>query len=194
MSFLQTLFFESPFWLGIFCFLGFAVVLLLRRRWTGNAARYSLPITLAVVVLLFLVQSLVTTQREEIQEATDALVVAVENKTVPAIRRVISPDYSSEGMDSDAIVDSIESILQSVTVRGTQIARLDVIVEGDQAHMILGARATVSIRGAIGEFHTGRWRVEWRREGDAWKITSLRPEQIDGITIESMHALRSHVP
>jgi hypothetical protein len=182
---LQKVLFESPIWLGALSFLVFAVVLLAQRRLTGPAARYSLPVTLAVIALLFLVQSLVTTQRERILEALNMLVTAVEQKDLDDVRGLISPRYEAEGEDQDAIVAEIADWLQAISIRDTRLTRRE---------MILGARATISIRGGVGEFHFGRWRISWRREPDGWMIGSLHPEMIDGRPIGSMGRLRDYAP
>ncbi|MBN2559580.1 MAG: hypothetical protein JXQ75_01430 [Phycisphaerae bacterium] len=194
MDVLQRLFFESPFRLGIFSFCLFAVVLFVRRRWSGATARYSLPVTLAVIVLLFVLQSLITTQREEVLQSLDALVAATEQKDVAALRCVFSPVYQSEDMDQEAIVGSINSILETLTIQDSRLRRKDVTIDGDRAEMILGAQAIVSVRDGVGEFHFGRWRISWLREPDGWKIVSLRPEMIDGRPVDRMRHLMGYVP
>ena len=194
MSYIQTLLFENPWWLGAFSFLLFAVVLFLRRRWTGNAARYSLPATLAGIALLFLVQSLVTTQRESIRHTLEQFVASIEHQDAVALEAVFSSSYDSEGMNRQAVAACIDSYLKYLAIQDTRFRRLDVTVDGDRARMVLSAYATVSIRGAIGEFHTGRWQIDWIREGEEWRITALRPEVVDGIEINSLQALRGYVP
>ena len=63
--------------------------------------------------------------------------------------------------------------------------------DGDEEGRLAG---TVSIRGGVGEFHWGRWRMSWRHEPDGWKIGSLHPEMIDGRPIGSMGRLRDFAP
>ncbi len=194
MDLLQKVLFESPIWLGALSFLVFAVVLLAQRRWTGPAARYSLPVTLALIALLFLVQSLVTTQREQILEALNTLVAAVEQKDLDGVRGLISPQYEAEGQNQEAMVAEIADWLEAISIRDTRLTGHTVSIDRDRGEMIFGARATVSIRGGVGEFHFGRWRMSWLHEPDGWKIGSLHPEMIDGRPIGSMGRLRDFAP
>jgi ketosteroid isomerase-like protein len=194
MSAVKLVLFESPLWLGVVAFIGFAIVLLSRRWWPERAARYALPMTLAAVVLLFVVQKLVTTERERILQTVAELVRSVEERDIAGLRRAFSVDYDADGMDADAVVEHIRSILQSVAVRDTRLNQQDVTIDGDRAEMTLGARATVSIHGGVGEFHWGRWRLTWQREPDGWKITSLRPEELDNVPIRSLRELRDYAP
>jgi hypothetical protein len=194
VSCFQTLFCESPWWLGGFCFLLFAVILFWRRRWTGDAARYSIPMTLAAIAVLFLLQWLVTTQREAIRETMERFVAAVERKDAAGIRSVLSSAYDSEDMNREDITAAIDGYLSHLTIRDTRLRRMDVTAVGDRARMELGALATVSIRGAIGEFHTGLWQIDWVREGNDWRITALRPVMIDTFEIRSIKALGGHIP
>jgi hypothetical protein len=76
----------------------------------------------------------------------------------------------------------------------TRYRRRDVVVNGTLADMVLGARATVSVDGGVGQMHWGRWRLQWTRDGDAWKIVDLRPEMIDGMEFSSLGDLRGVVP
>ena len=79
MRFLTHLLCESPLWLGAFCFLLFGTMLFTRRRWeSGAARRYAIPATLLIIALLFVVQKLVVTQREDIRLAMGAFVSAIE--------------------------------------------------------------------------------------------------------------------
>jgi len=194
MAFVKLGLFESPLWLGVVAFIGFATVLLSRQWWPEKVAKYALPVTLAVVVLLFVVQKLVTTERERILQTVAELVRSVEQRDAASLRATLSRAYDADGQDADAVVEYIRSILQSVTVRDTRLNQEDVTIDGDRAEMTLGARATVSIQGGVGEFHWGRWRLTWQREPDGWKITSLRPEELDNVPIRSLRELRDFAP
>lgn len=194
MDFIQTLLFESPWRLGGFSFLVFAVVLFWRRRWTGSAARHALPATLAGIIVLFLLQWLVTTQREAVRETMERFVAAVERKDAVGLQSVFSAAYDSEEMDREAITRAIDAYLGYLTIRDTRLRRMDVTINGERARMDLSALATVSIRGAIGEFHTGLWQIDWVREGDEWRITALRPVMIDTLEVRSMRTLREYAP
>lgn len=194
MDFICRMLFESPIWLGVFSFIAFAVVLLWRRRWTGWAERYGLPLTLAVILVLFVVQSLVVTQREQIMNTLHEFVLAAEQRDGPALGAALSPDYEADGLNRDDVLALVTAMLESVRIQDTCVMNVDLQIDDPAASMILAARATVSIRGAVGELHWGRWRISWRREGDVWRITSLIPEMVDNVPVLGMRELRRIAP
>lgn len=194
MDFVQKLFFESPIYLGIFSFVLFGVSLLVRRARRETLGRWIAPATVGLIVLLFVSQSLVVTQREQILGAADRFISAVENRNTAALRAIISETYESEGMDAAAIIAYIDGALERISIYDTRTHRRDVTVDGNRAEMLLAARATVRIGGDVGQMHWGSWRLGWAREGSAWRITSIRPIMIDGIEFRSLGELRGQIP
>lgn len=194
MDFVQLVFLESPSRLAVFCFLLLAAVLLLRRRWTGTLRRYTLPVVLACILLLFVIQSAVVTQRERILIACDDFVEAISREDSAALAAAIGRRYDCDNMDRAAILEYLNSSLESLDVFDTRFRRRDITVTGQRADMLLVALATVRTKQGAGEFHTGRWRLGWALEDDKWKIVSIRPEMIDTAPVNSLRALKSYVP
>lgn len=194
MEFLQLVLLESPVRLAILCFLLLAAILLLRRRWTGSARRYSLPILLACIITLFVIQRIIVTQRERILIACDGFVEAISREDPGRIAAAIGEGFETEGFDRAAILDYLKSALEGVDVFDTRFRRRDVTVTGNRAEMLLAATATVRIRGGAGEYHTCRWRLGWALERGEWKIAALRPEMIDTVPVDSLQRLYTYVP
>jgi hypothetical protein len=194
MDFLTHVFLESAPWLGGFCFCLFSFVVLARRRWSERAAAYALPLTLLIVAVLFLVQWLVVTQREQIWASLDAFIRAVERQDDARIRGALSDAYQGEGMDREAILSFIVERLRRLRVYDSRVSNREVDIDGDRAALELVAGATVSVDGGVGQWHMGRWRIQWSREGDDWKITSIRPRMMDRVPIESLRELRGYAP
>jgi hypothetical protein len=190
MDFLTTLFLESPIWLGVFSFLLFAAALFLRLRLEGSARNRCLPLTLIAIVLLFILEGMVTTQRERIWETMDGFIVAIQQPDAPAASQYISIDYESGKMDRDAMAAYIEEALTDIRVLDSQILRRDVTIDGDLAEMVLAVRANVSIRGQAGQLHAGTWKIGWQRSSDGWRIRSVVPTVIDTIPVGDLKTLR----
>jgi ketosteroid isomerase-like protein len=189
MDFLQHWFLESPFRLAVFSFLLLAAVLFARRRWTGAAGRWSVPAALAFIVVLFTIQKAVVTEREGLQAALDDFVAAIAVEDMQGVARTIGEGYDSDAMNRSEIIEFIRASLESVDIYDTRFSRREVDVAGDRAEMLIVALATVRIRGGAGEYHQGRWRIGWAREGNEWKIVSLRPEMIDTAPVEGLGRL-----
>ncbi len=193
MDFLTSTFLESPARLCVFCFLALAAMLFIRRRMEGSARHRILPIGLLAMAVLFGLQSLVETDRERIDHTLREFIRAVEKKDTAAIAQAVSADYDGEGLARDDVLRLINGRLARMRIYDTSLSPT-IRVDGDTARMGLGARATVSIDGGVGEFHVGSWRLDWRREAGAWRITALRPERIDGIEITCLRDLTQYTP
>ncbi len=194
MDFLTRLFLESPIRLGVFSFVAFAIVLLVRRRPSEIAVRWALPVTLVAMPLLFAIQHLIVTPREAVCAAMDSFIAAVEARDPGGLAAGLSEAYDCEGMDQRAMLDFIDARLAVMRVYDTRIGSRDVEMEGDRAEMDLLVSATVSIQGGIGDRHVGRWTIQWVREAGGWKITAITPRMIDMMQIGSLRELRGVAP
>ncbi|HPF39152.1 MAG TPA: hypothetical protein P5081_02560 [Phycisphaerae bacterium] len=187
MDFISGIFLESPWRLAIVSFLLFAVVLLTRMRVASERwRRWSLPMTLLLIVAMFVTQSVVVTQRERILQRLDEFVAALEAPDTDAIADMISLNYDSEGFDRDEFLGALERWLKQIDVHDTRCRRRDVTVDGHNAELILGAMATVHRNGGTGQDHWGRWRMGWVEEGGTWRIRSIRIEMFDAMEISQM--------
>lgn len=186
-DFLTSLFLESPWRLGIFSFLLFAVVLFARLRIESQRVRdWSLPATLLAIVLLFIIQSAVETDRERIIARLSGFVAAIEKPDIDALGGYISMSYDAEDLDRDEFLESLESWLKHIDIQGTRYRRRDVTIDGVAAELKLGAMATVFRNGSTGETHFGTWTIDWALESGEWKIRSIQIEMIDGQPISDM--------
>lgn len=182
----QTILFESPIWLGVVCFALFSIVLLARMRLEDRVRRYALPGVLLLTALLCVLQWAIVTERERILNALDRFVSAIAAEDTPGWSGLIAGGYRSGGMDRESVIETLASALERVDVYDTRLRRREVTVSADRAEMILGAVATVRPAGRVGQLHTGRWKIGWVRQGDDWKIDSIRPVVIDTIAFERL--------
>jgi len=195
MKFLIHLLFESPFWLGAFCFLLFAGMLFARQRWESvTARRYAIPATLLIIGLLLVIQKIVVTQREQILLALGSFVSAIEREDTSAIEDALAQDYATEGMDREEFTKYLASLLELLDIRDTRFMRRDLDMGDDSAVMTLTARATVSVRGQIGQFQWGSWRIAWLREAGDWRVVSVRPLSLNGQPVETLPTLGGSPP
>lgn len=192
MEFLRELLFESVLYWGVFSFLLFAAVLLTRARSSGAYRRYSLPGVLGLIVLLFLMQKAVTTQRERILLSLDDFIAAITEEKPRAIADAISRNYDAEELTHDEVVAAIERALSDLDIYDVRYRRRDITIDGNSAELILGVMATVRMGNEPGAIHSGRWCIAWAREADRWRIVSIKPEMIDTIPIERFRSLLRH--
>ncbi len=188
MSFLQTLFFESRLYLGIFSFALFAAVLLLRPRLESESFRKrSLPVVMLAIVGLFVLQTLVVTQHETILLRLDRFVNAIVEPNPMILSELVHDRYDAEQLDRQGFLDALDQWMDRFDVYDVRYRKRDVSVDGINAELELGVMATVQINKQPGQTHFGTWMIDWQQADDgAWRITSIRPIQIDGIQISEM--------
>lgn len=191
MDFLTRLFFESPILLGLFSFLLFAVVLLGRRYLESDAMRRrSIPMVLALIAALFIMQSLVVTQREQVRVQLRAFVDAFVAEDAAAAGAIVSESFDSEGMNREDFLQHVRGWFELIDVRDPRFSRRDITIDGRRATLHLAVSATVSIRGETGQTHFGVWMFDWWLEDGAWRISGIRPVSIDMQPITSLNQLR----
>src|SRR5262245_2228861 len=120
MDFVQGILFESPMWLGVSCFVLFAIVLLMRPRMEGWKRALMLPGVLVVTVLLFVTQWAVQTERERILLALDRFVQGIESKDAAAWSGMIRQGYDSEGLDHDGMVAFLKGAFEVADIYDTR--------------------------------------------------------------------------
>ncbi len=192
MSFLGRVFFESPIWLGGFCFLLFAVSLFVRRRGSEAVRRWAVPGAIGLTAALFAVQRLVVTEAEEVRARLGRLVAALEGGD-DDIASLISDRYDSEGMDHAAVVSMLESVRARIRIYDTRFHRQDVAFESGGAVLVAAARTTVRIDNEVGQVHWGAWRIGWAQVAGEWRITSIRPVMIDGASVTNLREVVSWI-
>lgn len=192
IDFLSRLFLESPWRLGVFSFLLFGAVLFARLRFESQRARdWALPGTLLLILLLFVLQTAIETDREEVLARLDGFVTAIEAPDIAALGEFIADDYAAEEFDRAAFLEALAHWLTVIDVEATRYRRRDVTVTGDTAVLQLGAMATVRRNHGAAETHFGAWTIEWTRTGGLWRIQAIQMEMIDGQPISRM---RPHLP
>jgi len=190
MAFISRVLFESTLALAVLSFVLLVIVLLARTRWESAVTRrYALPITLGVILLLFVAQRLVVTQREKILSALDVFIKAIESENIAAIKTAVSNDYEMENMKADDFVAYTARFLEAWSIRDVRYRPRDVVVEGKTATMTLGLTATAGQKKQVGQTHVGVWKFGWVRENAGWKIVSVEPKMIDGQRLDSYKQL-----
>ncbi|RMG37427.1 MAG: nuclear transport factor 2 family protein [Planctomycetota bacterium] len=139
---------------------------------------------LLAAVACYVVDMLIVTERERLEEQLHDLGEAVRRLDTQRVLTYISPAALPErtvvqtGM---ALIDSLDDLhWRVVTIRlqaGGSLAEADV-----------RANATVRLRGSVDLGHQPtRWLLSWRREGGQWKITRIR--RLNPVTGEPMPVL-----
>lgn len=184
----MTLLLENPLpimALGTVC-LAIAVIVFLAQRSLGSML--GIAGVIAVTALLLVLESIVITPSEEVEQALTALMAAVEANDVAAVVAAIDPS-------AQAIRKEAETLMPQVNVKET--GTTSVRVEVDETANPL--KATSFFRGRIDGTHArsgarvfyfDKVEIDWQKSGNSWRVIDYRAE-FGGKPITATEGLRS---
>ncbi|MDX2130809.1 MAG: nuclear transport factor 2 family protein [Planctomycetota bacterium] len=180
---------ENPWPLLLLLLAGaFASWYILNQR--GQLRRANI-VALALAVLgagVFVLARAVETPREAVASRTRALVDAVARADIPAAREILTPDavmywwVNPDGLPFDLILDRIESDFS--TGGRYRVAEHTVLAVQASLESPAAARVQVKVRvtAADSQFPViSWWRLDYVRDGNAWRVDALQPIAITGI-------------
>jgi len=191
MDALSHLFFESPLELAILSVVMLLVAYAIWLRAESDRWRRRIwPIALALIAVLFTIQSLVVTQREELSNTLDDLIAAVGRRDPAAIRPIIAADYITDEMDRAGLMSYIEAALEHVEIHDARAGTIQTDIDGDRATMEFSITATVRAANFADRIPS-RWRLHWLRTPAGWRITQIEPLEIAGNPVHGLRSLRA---
>ena len=178
---MKSLLFEDPFWLyGI---LGIAFLVLLTSWWRNRDRAHTLRLAVpaGLIGLLFLVSTLVVTDREKIQRATRDVAAAVQAGDVDRVAvwldRELQATYHGTALNRAQAVARLRSVLGQVRVATVKIQKNEIAVKGPRAFQRLLTWIEVTGRAVQGRVPV-RWRVHWVRTASGWRIYEVEEPRI----------------
>lgn len=191
----EHLLFESPFLLSAGLAILAVILLVVAARIRRKA--FVLGVSGLLLVLALVVQFLasrVVTQREMLEERTEALVAAVATSNENELRRLLAPSarvQSSEnatglaaGVPTLSGIDSIWLRIQRLLGREGSFVGLHKVLEtrpaleGENTGRVL---VRVRVQGPDGEYTSHSWwDITWKRSGDDWLATRIEAIWIQG--------------
>ncbi len=167
---LETILFESPVLLAIFVAIAVAVALAVHRRRQTSGSQRGLWITLAVCVVLFVVQALVQTDRERIQATLAAIATAIDNGDIAGVGAHLDAGFQDHGLNKDEWLAELRQRLQRWQIDEAKIGSCTVETNGDTA--VASFRATCDWRSGEQSQSSvlSSWKLQLVRNGDEWKL------------------------
>ena len=168
------LLFESPGILMTAFAVCFALTRLIGRR-TGNKRVLHLSwVSLGLVAIVFAASYFVTTPRETLAQALKDLLLAVEDKRLTDVERLIDPDamtlFQGDELTRQQVLDRIDQ------VQFDDILLLDssALLDTQQGYGITGLR--VNVKGTVADFpgvNVSEWAIRWRQVDGRWVAIRL---------------------
>lgn len=177
---IQALLFERPLLLVP----ALAVIqLVLIGVWSNRRTDLSRRIMVAgflVFALLVVVQKLVVTDRERIEEHCHALARAVQRGDVPAVGRLVADDFLSEQggnrspWNKKRFLDLLQQLLTRYDIEEADLKNVQVEVEGDRGVARFAAVCRVVTPEAIEYPPLSTWEVTFGRRDSLWRVVEIR--------------------
>lgn len=190
MQFLTRVFFESPSQLALLALGLLLVAYFAWLRVESASRRWIMPGTAAAIIVLFGVQALVHTQREELLDSLQDLIHAVERKDMPVLNAFFADDYRSDGMNHAGMMDYLQSAFKVLDVQDSRVQSADMTFGDRTAAMTLRVIATIRLQGYPSR-PTGEWQIDWVRHGRDWQVRSLHPINIEGTPRRTLAEIRA---
>jgi len=136
---------------------------------------------------VYLLATVVQTDRERLMAATGSLVEATAPLDVATLRSHLGPHATLSGPDGDPwlpagrLLDELESALQRYEVKEHRIASLGAEAGDRVGRSVLDLRTTMEDSVYAGLPVRTVWMLTWTREADGgWRVSDLRWMEING--------------
>lgn len=174
----SEVFFESP---GLMI-AGLAVVWAVmrvvgRRSGNKNLLRGSW-VPLGLIVALLLTSMLVTTEREEIADAVDELILAVETEDIAALEKRILPQAMTNFLSREHTRDEVVSLLERTKVEDLTLLSSSVKIDDNNVGSSLIRVRSKGEAGGIPGIMVSEWAIRWRYEDGAWRALRIECDKM----------------
>lgn len=171
IDFMTRLFFESVFLLLAVEAAAVAVAIAVHRLRYTAASKRGVWITLAAGVLLLLVQFLVVTDREAIENMVVAMARAAGRGDVGEIERHVDESFA-DGRKAE-FMSHVNNELQRWQIQEPKVGAVRVEVSGDAA--TVGFRVFCDLRSnEVVQYNVlSRWKLHCVRRPDGWKMDAI---------------------
>jgi hypothetical protein len=170
IDFLTRVLFESLPLLLVAIAVALAVALAVHRRRFTTGSRRGLLATAGVGVLLIVVQALVVTDREAIQQTLREAASAVQAGDVPALGEQIDEAFSAQGMDKQQLLARSNQMLQRWQVNSARLSGFRIEVDGDEATVSFRVLCDLRSDSWVQDNTLSLWRLRCVRRPEGWKV------------------------
>jgi len=183
LDFLTNLLFESLILLLLVEAVVIAVFLAIHRRHGTKRTRIALWLAVAACLAQIVVQELVVTDREAVEDFVHTLALAVDDGDMWALSErfddgvIIKESYFGSLQGKDAVMVRAQAVLQQNSVKRVSVGGARIEVLGDVAKVICQVMADIRMGGtSSAERVPSRWELEIVRTPTGWKLRKASGE------------------
>lgn len=180
-DFFIHLLFESFWLLAVVGAIACIVALAIHRRAFTSKSRTGLWATVAGVLVLFILQYLVVTDREAIEAMIRALAHAVDDGDMAAISQHLDETFISQGWDKETFLARVDQTLQRWEIDEAGVSGFKIEFADGGAAVTFRAYCDLRSESNAQPNVMSRWKVHCIRRADVWKLDQILSGTI-GIT------------
>lgn len=173
IDFLTTVLFESFTWLFFFCLVAMAMALATHRRRMTARTRRGLLVTGLVCVLLLIMQRLVVTDRERLEQAVEAMAKAVDQGDVGGIGEYVADNMQWRSGGRQQFIEDVTNRLISTNIDAARISQFEAKVEGDSATVTFMAVCDIRDPQATQANVPSHWKLHFVRSAGRWLLDQV---------------------
>ncbi len=174
IEFLTRVLFESLPWLLFFCLVAFAVALAVHRSRYTRKSKRGLWITVAVCAGLVVLQYVVVTDHEALEQTVRIMARAVDQGDVGTIAEHIDADFRIGGDGREEFIQSVSRTLEVYQVDEPRLYGFETKVDGDTAIVTFGAYCNVRRGDDVQYDFPTRWELSFVRRAGRWLLDRIQ--------------------
>ena len=187
----MTLLLENPLpiWSAGAVLTAICLVLVFARRSLSSVV--ALIAVIAITLALAFVESLVITEREQVEESLDQLIDALEANDLAAVLAVVDPSANVVRSDAEALMSQVN--IADAGATGIRI-ELDDSAKPPRAMALFRGRIDgVHTRTGARVFFFDQVEIDWQKSGERWLILNYRVFQ-RGEAIDAVRSVHGNRP
>jgi len=141
---------------------------------------------LLLSTVLLIVQHLVVTDREQIEQILETLALAVDCEDVETIASALDEDYQADGMGKRRFIERVESTFRRADIDEVKILNARIAVESDRATVKLRAHCRVKAPDWPYEYHLSSWVICFTGLSGDWLIDEVRHTEERGVSAREL--------
>jgi hypothetical protein len=124
--------------------------------------------------VLMILQHVVVTDREWIEQILEELALAVDCEDLETIEAALANTIEAEGMDKAQFMARLESIFEQAEIDEVHILDAEISVDDTSASVHLQAHCRVRAPDWPYEYHLSSWDLRFVRGTDTWLLQMVR--------------------
>lgn len=181
MTFITRVLFEDALLLGLLCLVLLAIAVGVDRSRRTPQSRRLLYGALATIAVLFVIQSLVVTDREALEALVRTLVHRVDEGDVGGIGELVDPGGVTLGQTAitqDEFIQMSNVGLQNYTIDEAGAGNITVQIAGDNATVSFQASCDIRGDNTPQQRMPSAWTIGAHRTSAGWKLNAITKGEI----------------